>query len=205
MNIVTLSRVLAGTTVAGLVLAGCGGSAETASTGAGSSGDSSAVQTAHNDTDVAFAQDMVVHHQQAVEMADVAADRSQNPQVLDLAARISTAQGPEIDTLNDWLQEWGATTSSGGMTGMDHSGMTGMDGTGGMMSAEDMTALEQMSGTAFDAMFLEMMAEHHRGAVDMAETEIVKGSDPRATALAQIIIDAQQAEIAEIEQLLTRL
>lgn len=203
-----LARLLAGTAVVGLTLTGCGAAAESGS-GATPAGSAAAEQSAHNDADVTFAQDMIVHHRQAVEMAELAAGRSQNPQLLDLAARIGGAQGPEIDTLTGWLQEWGAEVPAedaamGGMAGMDHGGMSGMEGMGGMMSEEDMTSLEQASGSEFDRMFLRMMTEHHSGAVEMAQTEVDEGSDPRATRLAQTIIDTQEAEIAEMEQLLTQ-
>ncbi|SCX40495.1 Uncharacterized conserved protein, DUF305 family [Klenkia marina] len=151
-----------------------------------------------NTADVTFAQDMVPHHEQAVEMAKMVPDRSTNPQVLDLAQRIQAAQGPEIDTLNGWLQDWGVASDEedGGHSGMDRSGM------GGMMSAEDMFALQDSSGTDFDRMWLQMMLEHHTGAVGMAQTEIADGEDPDAVAMAQDIKTPQSAEITEMEQLL---
>ena len=204
MNITKLSRALMGTAAAGLVLAGCGAATETAPTGAGAPGSSSAGQTAHNDADIAFAQGMAVHHQQAVEMAELAAGRSQNPQLLDLAARIGAAQGPEIETMNAWLEEWGAEMPAGRMGQGGMEGMEGMEGMGGMMTPEQMTQLEQASGAEFDRLFLEMMTEHHMGAVEMAQTELAEGSDPRATELAQTIIDTQQDEISEMEGLLTQ-
>ena len=222
MKIMKLTSALTGAAVVGLALAGCAGGTDTTPAGAASSSSTSIEQTtAHNEADVSFAQGMTVHHQQAVEMAELAATRSQNPQVIDLAARIGAAQGPEISTLNSWLEEWGADVPSadmgGGMGGMDHGGTGGMDGMdgmdgmggmggmGGMMTPEQMTQLEQASGPAFDRLFLEMMTEHHTGAVEMARTELAEGSDPRATGLAQTIIDTQQAEIDEMAQLLTQL
>ncbi len=88
---------------------------------------------------------------------------------------------------------------------MGGGGMSGMGGMGGMMTPEQMTQLEQTSGAEFDRLFLEMMTEHHMGAVEMAQAELADGSDPRATELAQTIIDTQQAEISEMEGLLTQL
>ncbi|MBW0088672.1 DUF305 domain-containing protein [Pseudonocardia sp. KRD-184] len=213
MKITKLTSALTGAAVVGLALAGCAAGTDTTTPGAASSSSTGVEQTtAHNEADVSFAQGMTVHHQQAVEMAELAATRSRNPQVIDLAARIGAAQGPEIETLNSWLEEWGADVPSadtgGGMGGMDHGGtgaMGGMGGMGGMMTPEQMTRLEQASGPAFDRMFLEMMTEHHTGAVEMARTELAEGSDPRATGLAQTIIDTQQAEIDEMAQLLTQI
>lgn len=206
MKITKLTSALTGAAVVGLALAGCAAGTDTTPPGAASSSSTSVQQTtAHNEADVSFAQGMTVHHQQAVEMAELVATRSQNPQVIDLAARIGAAQGPEIETLNSWLEEWGADVPSagmGGLGGMDHGGTGGM---GGMMTPEQMTRLEQASGPAFDRLFLEMMTEHHAGAVEMARTELAEGSDPRATGLAQTIIDTQQAEIDEMAQLITQI
>jgi len=93
--------------------------------------------------------------------------------------------------------------SSGSMPGMDSGTMPGMDGGAmpGMMSAEDMKNLEQAKGAQFDKMWLDMMIKHHQGAIDMAKTELSKGGNADAKALAQKIIDAQQGEITEMQGL----
>ncbi|MFC3897652.1 DUF305 domain-containing protein [Lentzea rhizosphaerae] len=150
----------------------------------------------NNADDVTFAQGMVPHHQQALDMAKLVPSRSTNAKVLDLAKRIEGGQDPEIQKMNAWLKAWGAPTS---MPGMDHGSMPGMSG---MMSAEDMKMLEQSKGAAFDKMWLDMMIKHHEGAVAMAKTELQKGSNADAKKLAQDIIDAQQKEIAEMQDLL---
>ncbi|QUH05444.1 DUF305 domain-containing protein [Saccharopolyspora erythraea] len=179
-------------------------------------------QSAFNQADVAFAQGMVPHHRQAIEMADQVPSRTTDPAVVSLADRIRAAQQPEIDQLGGWLAAWGAA-GSGGHEGHDpggqpaqghgehgrpgHAGESG-DGMGhdmaGMMSADDMRVLEQARGPAFDEMWLRMMIEHHRGAVDMAATELRDGRNPDARAMAQRIIDSQQAEIDEMTALLQR-
>ncbi|GAB2859828.1 DUF305 domain-containing protein [Lentzea nigeriaca] len=150
----------------------------------------------NNADDVTFAQGMVPHHQQALDMAKLVPSRSTNAKVLDLAKRVEGAQDPEIQKMNGWLKEWGASTS---MPGMDHGSMPGMSG---MMSADDMKMLEQSKGAAFDKMWLEMMIKHHEGAVAMAKTELQKGSNADAKKMAQDIIDAQQKEITEMQGLL---
>ncbi len=200
----TAARLLAATAVAGLALAGCASGADTAAPGSTGSGSSAvASQGTQNDADITFAQGMIPHHRQAVEMAELAVGRSENPEVLDLATRIGAAQGPEIETMTGWLQEWGAEVPAGdAMGGM--SGMEGMEGMEGMMTPEQMQALEQSTGAAFDRMFLEMMVGHHRGAVEMAQVELDEGADPAALELAQTIIDTQQSEITEMETLLTQ-
>lgn len=174
------------------LLAGCGG--DDAGGGDDSSDTTGAAAGAEfNDADVVFAQGMIPHHRQAVEMAELAETRAESPEVLDLAERIKAAQDPEIEQMQGWLEDWGEETP-GAMEGMD-------DGEG-MMSAGDMTALEDASGAEFDEMFLTMMIEHHEGAIDQAETELADGKATDATELAQAIIDAQEAEIEEMQGLL---
>ncbi|MEH0577928.1 MULTISPECIES: DUF305 domain-containing protein [Streptomyces] len=219
-NTRTLTRraVLAAVSVtAALTLVACGngGDDSDGSSGSGSSstahagGHSSAPATAHNAQDVSFAQGMIPHHLQALEMAKLAADRASSAKVKDLASRIEKAQDPEIKTMSGWLTSWGEDVPTA-MPGMDHSGgsaMPGMDHSGGsempgMMDGSDMTELEKASGTDFDTMFLTMMIEHHKGAVDMAGTEKTKGKYGPATSMADDIVTAQTAEIAEMNKLL---
>jgi uncharacterized protein (DUF305 family) len=158
-------------------------------------------QAAHNDQDIAFAQGMIPHHQQAVDMATMAAEKATNAQVKDLASRIEGAQDPEIQQLTDMLDQWGA--SMPGMSDMPTtSSMPGMDmGGDGMMTDEEMQQLEQATGADFDRMWVQMMIKHHQGAVAMAKTEIEKGDNADAKALAQKIITAQEAEITEMQGL----
>lgn len=200
------TRVLAGALVGGaLLLAGCSDDSATAQMdsmgrSAGSSGSAASQDASFNDADVTFARDMVPHHRQAIEMAQMAQERAEDPRVLDLASRIEAAQQPEIDTLTGWLEAW--DVDEDGMGGMDDDGM---DHGGGMMSEEDMNALMGASGTAFDRLFLEQMIEHHTGAVEMAVTEIAEGEYPDALAMAETIRDTQNAEIAEMRQILGEL
>jgi len=198
---------------AGLILAGCSGSNDGdhsgMNMGSGAAMTSGQAQSAaHNDADVSFAQEMIAHHQQALDMAKLASTRGTNAQVKDLASRIEKAQDPEIQQMRGWLSQWGAATTSAtsSMSGMSmpSSSMPAMDhgSMPGMMSDADMQMLEQAAGIEFDEMFLRMMVQHHQGAVDMAKTELANGSNADAKALAQRIIDAQTAEITEMRQLL---
>lgn len=207
MNTILRARLLAGLAATGLVLtgraSGTDSSAGSATPGSATPGSSSSAATPgeRNEADVTFVQGMIPHHRQAVEMAELAAVRSENPEVVDLAARIGGGQQPEIEQMVGMLQEWGAEVPAAdgameGMQGMDHVGMSGM------MTPEQMQGLEQASGSAFDRMFLLMMTEHHRGAIEMAQIELREGADPETLALAQEIIDIQRAEITEMEALL---
>lgn len=157
------------------------------------------VDEAHDDADTMFAQMMIVHHEGAVEMADLAVQKTDSEELRTLAEGISAAQGPEIEQMQSWLQAWGEETAPhGGMHGMDHGGME-MDG---MSQEQVMAELPTLSGAAFDRRFLELMIAHHRGAVEMAQAELEDGSNPQALELAQKIIDDQQREITQMEQML---
>ena len=159
----------------------------------GCSNDQGTTAPQHNDADVAFAQQMIPHHAQAVAMAELAEGRTSNPVVLDLAKRIKAAQDPEIELMTGWLKAWGADVPAG-----DHGG----HGADGMMSADEMTALEGAKDADFDGRFAEMMIRHHQGAITTAETELAEGTDPAAKELARRVIDAQRAEISELQALL---
>lgn len=158
----------------------------------------------HNAQDVSFAQEMIPHHRQAVEMADLAATRAADPRVKALADQIKAAQDPEIRTMTGWLDSWGEPVSPkpGGMAGMD----MGKSGSGmGMMSAADMTSLGASSGTSFDRQFLTMMTGHHNGAIEMAVTQVDKGRFEPAKQLAVSIRDSQRKEVAEMQGILADL
>lgn len=157
----------------------------------------SADSAQYNDQDISFAQGMIPHHQQAVDMSKLAAEKATDAKVKDLAARIEAAQGPEIEQLTGMLDEWGATAahpSTSDMPGMDHGGMSGE----GMMTDEEMAQLDGATGADFDRLWVRLMIKHHEGAVAMAKTELERGKNADAKALAQTIIDAQEAEITEM-------
>ncbi len=132
-------------------------------------------------------------------MAGLAPDRAASTEVKRLAAEIEKAQAPEIATLSGWLRSWGEDVPTEGTAG--HGAHGGGDG---MMSAEDMEALREASGPAFDEAFLRMMIEHHEGAVAMARTERADGSHPPARGMAADIVDAQSSEIGRMKNLLGR-
>lgn len=150
-----------------------------------------------NKADVSFAQDMIPHHRQATEMAAMAESHTENADVRELASKITAAQQPEIDLMSGWLKSWGEEVPDEEMSGMDHS-----NGMPGMMSSEDMAALEESSGDDFDQMFLTMMIEHHEGAIEAAKTEEEEGKFADAIELARRIQKDQAAEIRSMEALL---
>ena len=168
--------------------------------------------TEHNDADVAFASDMITHHAQALSMVDLTLDRPLDPEVQALAEDIREAQAPEIETMADWLTKWGEkvpeTMRDHANAGHDMGDMSdsmddmGHDDMPGMMTADDIDELENAGDDTFQDMWLEMMIEHHEGAVEMSETEQRDGRFKDAVDLAGEIIDAQEQEIATMKVLL---
>ncbi len=146
----------------------------------------------HNEADVAFAQRMIAHHRQTIEMSGMALSKPASPEVKSLASRIVSAQEPEIDKMTAWLEDWGQPVEP------QHGGRGGH----GMLSEAEMTQLRQASGPAFDRLFLEGMIHHHEGGVTMSQEELNKGQYPDAKELARQIIAGQQAEISEMRRLL---
>lgn len=184
--------------------------------------------TEHSAADVRFARMMIPHHEQAVEMSDIILAKDDIPDdVRELAEEIKAAQGPEIEQMNEWLEEWGepagARGDHGGPAdpGMGHDGHGG-PGTGdhmgdhmgdagemrmmdGMLSPEEMQELSDAEGTDAARLFLEQMIVHHEGAIDMAEDQVESGTHPQAVELAQTIIDTQQREIDEMREMIAAL
>lgn len=169
----------------------------------GKGSDTGTSDATFNDQDVEFAQGMIPHHRQAVDMAELAQTRASSAEVKALAATIQGAQDPEINTMEGWLTDWDKPLPDDGMSGMDHGSM-GNDPMPGMMSTDDMDSLSKASGTEFDKSFLTMMITHHEGAIEMAESEIADGSSAEAIALAKQVKDAQTGEIATMTNLLNQ-
>lgn len=178
------------------VAAGCGSSGTDHSNmpGMGSSGSADSGKNGHNDADVMFAQMMIPHHRQAVEMTDLAPSRASSRKIKDIARQIAGAQGPEITTMSGWLESWGEQVPSAGADGGMHMG-------DGMMSAADLAKLKAAKGKRFDAMFAQLMIAHHRGAISMARDEQKSGKDPDAKKLAGQIVKTQTAEIKTLRGL----
>jgi uncharacterized protein (DUF305 family) len=190
--------VLAATLLAvGVTLAACGegdkdtDQSQTAPSSPSPSGPEEAGQ--FNDADVEFAQNMIPHHEQAVEMSELAATRASSPQIKQLAEQIKAAQAPEIATMTSWLSVWGKSTEPVG----GHGGHT----MPGMMTETDMGKLNAAEGAAFDRMFAQMMIAHHQGAIEMAKAEQADGANAKAKQLAATIAKTQQAEIATMRKL----
>ncbi len=186
----------AGGLVALVLSAGCS-SSDSADEHAGHAMTASASATApapgaqsHNDADVTFAQHMIPHHQQAVEMSDIVLGKQGIDQrVTELANQIKSEQGPEIDQMQQWLTEWGTPAMQ------DHGDMPAMPAMQGMVSEQDLTTLRTATGADAARLYLTQMIAHHEGAIAMAQNEIKDGQYPAAVELARTIVSAQTREI----------
>lgn len=186
----------------GLVLTGC--SAETPSTN-GNTAPSTSASPLANAGDEMFVTMMIPHHQQAIDMADIVLSKDGlDPRVGDLAQQVKDAQGPEIERMLGWLEDWGVEYDPDAMGGMDHGSMN-PGGGDGMMSEDEMTSLENADATDASRLFLEQMIMHHEGAIDMARTALEDAQNPDVLALAQQVIDDQASEITTMQSLLADL
>jgi len=140
-----------------------------------------------------FAQMMIPHHRQAIDMSLLAQTRTTNPEILALADAIRSAQGPEIDQMSRWLTNAGASMDMGHSMHMD-----------GVLSDDDMSALDRASGAEFDRLFLQGMIGHHQGAITMANM-IMDSANPEVATLGKNIVTSQSQEIELMKRLLNEL
>lgn len=149
-----------------------------------------------NDVDADYIAGMIEHHEQAIEMSDLVLNTDDvDPQVTELADDIKTAQGPEIELMNEWLDDWGHSGDDHG----DHSEHAGM------LSDEDLADLAAADGDDTTTLFLQQMIEHHEGAIVAAEDHLKEGENDAALELSDDIIADQAAEIELMRDLLAEL
>lgn len=190
-----IAAVLAAAATA-IALSSCGTATKQDRVTAESPAASAVSAAGHNTDDVMFAQLMIPHHQQAVQLAGLVPDRSANPALLQLAARIAGQQQPEINAMKAMLAQWEVDSSE-----MPHQGAHGMT-MAGMVDEATMVRLEALKGAEFDSLWLTSMIGHHEGAIEMANVEIADGANVDMVGLARAIVAAQQAEINEMKQIL---
>ena len=192
------NRITAALVTGTLLFTACGGESHNMSdmsTGSTNT-DVTGSERGFNDADIMFAQMMIPHHEQALELADMAIDPTlmASEQVKALASQIKAAQDPEIDLMTQWLSEWDQPLMD---MSEDHS-MT-MEG---MLSVDELSALDQMNGEEFDQAWIQAMIAHHKGAIEMADTVKEEGKSALVRELADAIIQAQKSEIDTLELLL---
>lgn len=149
-----------------------------------------------SEADVLFVRDMIAHHAQAVTLAGLAAGRAADPELASFAVRIEQAQQAELDVMAQWLQQRGF-----GLDAHAHDPTTMPGG----VSATVMSRAEASTGTEFDALFVATMIDHHRGALEMAQTRLNAGGDASITRFAESIVAGQQLEIERLEEIGARL
>jgi len=163
-----------------------------------------------------FARDMSVHHAQAVEMAFLIRDRTDDPAIRSMAYDIINGQRAQIGMFSGWLQQWGLPQTDasidpmtwadghgmGGMEGMEGMSVDSYDDMPGMASDEQLDELSAAKGAEAETLFLKLMIEHHRGGVDMAEAVLPLTDRDEVQYLADTIVQGQQAEIDTMEQML---
>ena len=196
-----LTLTVVALTTAALLLGACG-SSDMGSMDMGSS-DSSSMDMGYsipesadfNDADVMFAQMMIPHHEQAIEMSDIALDPNTGASaaIIALATQIKGAQDPEISQMKNLLTTWGMPMEMGSM---DHSSM--MDG---MLSLEEMNTLGQLKGAEFDKAWAKGMIAHHEGAIEMANDVLANGKNSEILALANAVVSGQSTEIETLKPL----
>ena len=154
--------------------------------------------------DIGFMQMMIVHHNQAVEMSALAPSRTNHPQMLAIAGRITASQQDEMKFMREWLTARRAPVT---MAAMDHSAMPGhaMGHSGptmkGMATPDQLAALAASKGAAFDRQFLDLMIAHHRGAVDMVEALTKLPGSASDPVLYQFVNDVSNEQTAEIKKM----
>jgi uncharacterized protein (DUF305 family) len=144
----------------------------------------------YSSANIAFAEMMIPHHEQAIEMSEIALLNTTNPEVLQLAQEIKDAQSPEIELMMSWT---GVKTST-------HAGHM-MDG---MLSQSELSDLREAKEKEFDRLFLEGMIKHHEGAIEMAQ-DVAASKNKDVADLSASIISAQELEIAKMKDLLLNL
>jgi uncharacterized protein (DUF305 family) len=182
-----------------IVLASCSGPSTPERAGPTPSPAHDSRSAEHNAADVAFAEDMIPHHRQAVDMTAMVPSRSTNPDLLVIATHISSDQQAEILTMKGLLTQWGVQDVPSHENPEDHSGMH----IAGMVDGATLNTIQSLSGPSFDALWMTSMISHHQGAIAMAQNEIDQGRSAEAIKLAKMIISAQQREIAQMNHLLS--
>jgi uncharacterized protein (DUF305 family) len=182
------SRLIATMAAVALALSGCGsGNAAAPSSAAAQAGN-------HNEADVKFSLNMIPHHEQTIQIADLATKRGSSEKVKVVAAEILSAEEKEIQTMTGWLRSWNVPIPSA----EEHGGMA----MPGMLTAEDVKALEAANGAAFDKIFLPMVAKHLQNGVAMAKEVLQTGQHADTKTLAGKIIEGQEQQIQKVQALI---
>jgi uncharacterized protein (DUF305 family) len=153
--------------------------------------------TSYSPADARFMQDMIPHHHQAIEMAELVADRTNRPELIDVAGRIDASQADEIEFMQQWLRERGEHVPEP----TAHDAMHTSHAMAGMATPEQMSELAASKGTDFDRLFLKLMITHHEGAVTMVEELLKQPGAAYDPGLFEFTTDVTNDQTAEIEKM----
>ncbi|MDH4006372.1 MAG: DUF305 domain-containing protein, partial [Gammaproteobacteria bacterium] len=153
--------------------------------------------TSYSPADAQFMHDMIPHHHQALEMAELVADRTNRPELIDVAGRINVSQGDEIEFMQQWLRERGEHVPEP----TAHDAMHISHKMAGMATPEQMAELAASTGTDFDRLFLTLMITHHEGAVTMVEELLEQPGAAYDPVLFEFVTDVTNSQSTEIERM----
>ncbi|MGB0970209.1 MAG: DUF305 domain-containing protein [Mycobacterium sp.] len=196
--------------VTALTIAACTSQADSTPSGQTGSGTSetpviTGAPAGYNADDVLFATNVVSDHQQAIELSNLVADRTANPELAELADRMVAAQQPEINIMNVFLVQWRenpeARTGPSAREGGEGQAKQGPD-MPGIVDDATMEKLKSLRGTEFDVLWLTSMISHQQGAAERADAEIANGLNVDAVAMARTMAARQEAEITQMQQIL---
>lgn len=153
------------------------------------------------DADVTFMQDMIHHHNQAVEMVALIEARSQNEDIRTLGQRIAASQDDEMQFMRDWLAQNGQPEAREGADHSEHAHHSGHSTMVGMLSAQEMASLAAAQGNQFDTLFLRGMIKHHQGAVTMVDELLAKAGTAQDPVLFEFISEVKTEQNSEIERM----
>lgn len=187
-----------------VLLAGCGGGDAPGEAAGGPDEPEAPLITGEpagfNEADIAFATDMVPHHAQAIDLSRTATERSANPEVVRVAQQIVAVAQPELNILNVFLVQWNENPENG--TGAGAGGTAEDTDLPGTVDDATVARLGSLSGPEFDKLWLQSMIEQNRGAIEIANAEIADGANVDAVSIARTIVAGQQAQIAQMTQIL---
>lgn len=164
----------------------------------------SAREPGNNSAEAGFSRDMIVHHSQAVEMAEIVRDRTDNDRIKTLATDIALTQQAQIGQMQGWLNLWGLPVA-GPNPAMAWMGMSQEGQMTGMADQEEINQLRTLPPDEADRLFLQLMIPHHKAAVPMAEAVLDDTDNPAVEDFANAVVASQQAEIETMQDMLRQM
>jgi uncharacterized protein (DUF305 family) len=205
--LLVMALVVLGVVVAGRLLGDSAGSDGSGGGDAAPAGGAAGAVPAEGSVEVGFARDMAAHHAQAVELADLVRDRTDDPAMRRLATDIALTQQGQIGRMQGWLDAWGLPLhgDEAPMAWMGHDMTGGTPSMPGMAGEAEVAELRDATGTAADRLFLTLMIRHHEGGTGMATAAAESATVPAVVTLAGAVRDSQSAEVAAMQDQLAAL